>query len=358
MERYYPFEHRNEKKNNDYPAKRSEPVRMPGSTGDGPVRMPGTGKGKRGGNSTLSKVVHKVREGIKEGDRLTLSVSEVKDIGAFVTVHVTGKNGNEEEVKILLPFSEQTHKVKEGERVSVTLYEDKGGRLTATMREPILKDGETGVLKVSAMTQIGAFVDNGTPKEVLVPFHELQHRPDAGDELLVHMYRDKSGRPAASMRVYKFLDRNTEYQEGDTVKAFVYEVNPEMGVFAAVDDHIYCMIPAQEVFEKFSYGDRITARVSKVREDGKLDLLIREKLHLSAGNDGEKILEALKENGGMLPYADRADAQMISGVFGMSKNQFKRALGGLYKKRLVEIDREKDTVRLIVNPEGLAGRKK
>ena len=357
MERYYPFEHKDEKKRNDYPAKREERGGRFGQNdnagSDEHVRMPGIGKGKRGGNSALSKVVHKVREGLKEGDTLELAVTETGDIGAFLTAHVQGKDGKEQEVKMLLPFSEQTRKVAAGDRVKVTLYEDKGGRITATMREPILKDGQTGVLKVSAMTKIGAFVNNGMPKEVLVPFRELQHTPEPGDELLVHMYKDKSGRTAATMRVYDHLDKNGTYKEGDMVKAFVYEINPEMGAFVAVDDHIYGMIPRQEIFEKLSYGDRVSARVQRVRNDGKLDLLIREKLYLSSGNDAEKILAKLSENGGTLPYADKADAAVIAEVFGMSKNQFKRALGGLYKKRLIEIDRETDTVKLIANPKGL-----
>ena len=339
-ERYYPFEHKEEQKRTytEYPAKGGE---------DGAVRFPGAGKGKRGGNSAFSKVVHKVREGLKEGDELELGVTETNEIGAFLTAHVAGKDGNEQEVKMLLPFSEQTGKVAVGDRVKVTLYEDKGGRITATMRKPVLKNGETGVLKVSAMTKIGAFVNNGMPKEVLVPFRELQHTPEPGSEILVHMYKDKSDRIAATMRVYKFLDKNEVYQEGDVVKGFVYEINPDMGAFLAVDDHIYGMIPKQEIYGKLSYGDRVSARVARVRDDGKLDLLIREKLYLSSGNDAEKILQKITENGGELPYADKADASVIAEVFGMSKNQFKRALGSLYKKRLVEIDRETDTVRLI-----------
>jgi len=107
------------------------------------------------------------------------------------------------------------------------------------------------------------------------------------------------------------------------------------------------MIPIRETFRKYSYGEKIEARVSKVREDGKMDLLVRDKLYLSVDTDADAILYELKRNGGFLPYGDRADADFIEETYAMSKNQFKRALGHLFKNKKVEIDRENDTVRLI-----------
>lgn len=335
-ERYYPFEHKTEKKN----------VSTSHESGD--VISSAPGKGRRGGNAAASIVVHsgKTSERAESyaGRRMTLTVIENTEYGSFLKLS--------EEKKVLLPFAEMTERPSAGDEVAVTLYEDKGNRLTATMRKPILNEGETGVLKVAAVTKIGVFADNGMPKQVLIPFRELLHTPGTGDEILVYLYKDKSGREAGTMRVYRHLMRDSGYAEGDRVEGFVYEINEDLGVFVAVDNKYYGLIPKAEYFGNLKYGDRVAARVSKVRSDGKMDLLMREKLYTTADSDANLILTELKKRGGMLPYADRADAEEIKETFSMSKNQFKRALGFLYKKRLIEIDRDNDTVRLIIQFQG------
>lgn len=358
MERFYPFEHRKETEKKPY-EERKETVSGV------------TGKGRRDGNSTSSLVIHsgnvtdrarqinerkeREKDPVKyrkehpghfdaehdlRGKRLALKVQENTEYGSFLETEA-GK-------RILLPFAEQTERPAAGDTVKVSIYEDKGGRLTATMREPLIPVGQTGVLTVAAVTRIGVFADNGMPKQVLIPFREMLHTPEAGENILVYIYLDKSGREAGTMRVYKHLEKDSGYQKDDQVEGFVYEINPELGVFVAVDDRYYGMIPISEVFQELHYGDRVTARVSKVREDGKLDLLLRDKLYTAADRDADKILQALRDEGGVLPYADRADAEMIKECFSMSKNQFKRALGWLYKKRLISIDRDRDTVTLLM----------
>ena len=248
---------------------------------------------------------------------------------------------------VLLPFAEQLGRPQSGTEVRVFFYEDKGGRLAATMRSPILKDGEIGILTVAASTRIGVFLDNGVPKQILLPFKEQLHTPEIGDEVLVWLYQDKSGRQAATMRVYAHLEKHSPYKEDDRVTGFVYEVNPKLGIFVAVDNKYYGLVPINETFKEYSYGDEIEARVASVREDGKLNLLIRDKLYKTVQEDADVILYELKRNNGFLPYGDRADAAFIEETYAMSKNQFKRALGHLYKKRIVELDREADTVRLL-----------
>ena len=281
-----------------------------------------------------------------------VEVLKTSDIGAFVEApdaiinSAYGRklsDGN----SILLPFSEQIGRPVRGDIVRVHFYEDKGGRLAATMRTPILKDGEVGILTVAAVTSIGAFLDNGVPKQILLPFKEQITAPKVGDEVLVWIYSDKSGRQAASMRVYGHLDKHSPYKEDDRVTGFVYEINQKLGIFVAVDNKYYGLVPMAETFKEYEYGDEVEARVAKVRDDGKLDLLIRDKLYKTVNEDAEVILYELKRNNGFLPYGDRADASFIEETYAMSKNQFKRALGHLYKNRIVELDREKDTVRLI-----------
>lgn len=280
-------------------------------------------------------------------------VIKTSDIGAFVEAPdaiINSAYGRKlsDSNSILLPFSEQIGRPVRGDVVKVYFYEDKGGRLAATMRTPILRDGEVGILTVAAVTSIGAFLDNGVPKQVLLPFKEQIVAPKVGDEVLVWIYSDKSGRQAATMRVYGHLDKHSPYKEDDRVTGFVYEINQKLGIFVAVDNKYYGLVPMAEAFKEYEYGDEVEARVAKVREDGKLDLLIRDKLYKTVNEDADVILYELKRNNGFLPYGDRADAAFIEETYAMSKNQFKRALGHLYKNRVVELDREKDTVRLIV----------
>ena len=270
---------------------------------------------------------------------LNLKVIQNTEIGAFLDL------GNNK--KVLLPFAEQTVRPEVGEEITVYLYEDKGGRATATMRKPILKDGDVGILKVAEVTKIGAFLNNGVPKQILVPFREQICTPSEGDDVLVYIYRDKSGRQAATMRVYKFLDNNSPYKVDDKVQGFIYEINPKLGVFVAVDNKYFGMIPISEVYTKYKYGDIVEARVTKVREDGKLDLSGREKAYIAIEQDAEAVMYELKRNNGMLPYADKADAAFIEETYAMSKNQFKRAVGHLFKQKLIMVDREKDTITLL-----------
>lgn len=270
---------------------------------------------------------------------LNLKVIQNTEIGAFLDL------GNNK--KVLLPFAEQTVRPEVGEEITVYLYEDKGGRATATMRKPILKDGDVGILKVAEVTKIGAFLNNGVPKQILVPFREQICTPSEGDDVLVYIYRDKSGRQAATMRVYKFLDNNSPYKVDDKVQGFIYEINPKLGVFVAVDNKYFGMIPISEVYTKYKYGDIVEARVTKVREDGKLDLSGREKAYIAIEQDAEAVMYELKRNNGKLPYADKADAAFIEETYAMSKNQFKRAVGHLFKQKLIMVDREKDTITLL-----------
>ena len=282
----------------------------------------------------------------------TVRIETTSEIGAFVAApEEILKGAYERKVgetgRVLLPFAEQIGRPKKGEIVTVYFYEDKGGRLACTMRTPILKVGEVGILKVAAVTKIGAFLDNGVPKQVLLPFKEQISSPEVGDEVLVWIYDDKSGRQAATMRVYGHLEKHSPYKEDDRVTGFVYEINPKLGIFIAVDNKYYGLVPINEAFKNYEYGDEVEARVAKVREDGKLDLLIRDKLYKTINEDADVILYELRRNNGFLPYGDRADAEFIEETYAMSKNQFKRALGHLYKNRIVELDREKDTITLI-----------
>lgn len=330
--RYYPCDETPAKRNSGY--RQTDAEKKPGT------RRFNEHFAKRNGGCRQrdTEKTSGARQSIDLGGQKELTVIENSAIGSFLSL------GDGQ--KVLLPFSEQTTRPKEGEKVLVTLYQDKGGRLTATMRTPTLKTGELGVLPVADITRVGIFLDNGMPKQLLVPFKEQICTPQKGSPALVYLYRDKSGREAATMRVYRYLSVGAPYQEGDQVSGFVYEVNPALGVFVAVDKRYFGLIPKPEVYGTYRYGETLSCRVLRVREDGKLDLSARDKSYASIEKDAEQVLAEIRKNGGSLPYADRADAALIEEVFRMSKNQFKRAVGNLYRKRLIEVDRKADTICL------------
>ena len=158
-----------------------------------------------------------------------------------------------------------------------------------------------------------------------------------GESYLIGLYVDKSDRLCGTMKVYDFLRTDSSYKKGDTVEGIVFGNNPEYGVFVAVDGKYNAMIPKNEAVKRFHIGDRVKGRVIEVREDGKLNLSIREKGYIQMDIDSAKIMDKLEENNGFLPYHDKSSPEDIRREFGMSKNEFKRAIGRLYKGRRIEI---------------------
>ena len=268
---------------------------------------------------------------IKIGEKQELTVVRQKDFGVFLAE----SEGAEESV--LLPIKQVPEGTGIGSRIRVFLYKDSKDRLIATTNEPKILLGETKTLRVTDVTKIGAFVDMGLEKEVLLPFHEQNHPVRKGEEVLVALYVDKSGRLAATMKVYPYLSAESPYKKEDRVECTVYEINDRIGVFAAVDDKYFGMIPKSEVYREFRLGERIVARVMRVREDGKLDLSTREKAYLQMNQDADMVLKVIDEFAGVLPFNDKARPETIQRTFGLSKNAFKRAVGLLLKEGAIEI---------------------
>ena len=198
--------------------------------------------------------------------------------------------------------------------------------------------GRTAVLKVKDVTKIGAFLDWGLEKDLLLPFREQTGKVYPGDECLVALYLDKSSRLCATMRVYPYLKKNSPYQVNDQVHGRVYELSSNFGAFVAVDDQYSALIPKRESgVQGIRVGDRVQARVSGVKEDGKLDLSIREKAYLQINEDAENVLGIIEEFDGVLPFDDKARPETIQREFGLSKNAFKRAVGRLLKEGRIAI---------------------
>ena len=265
------------------------------------------------------------------GTKKTLMVVKEVEFGVYL--------GNSQE-KVLLPKKQVPEGVEVGDPIEVFLYKDSSDRLIATTNEPKIMLGELAVLNVAATGGIGAFLDWGLEKDLLLPFREQTAPLKKGDQILVALYIDKSQRLCATMKVYERLRTDSPYKVDDQVEGIIYELSDNFGVFVAVDNLYSALIPKREAFGKLRVGDRVKARVVKVKEDGKLDLSVREKAFLQMDADADLIMKRMEEYGGSLPFTDKADPEMIKKEFDLSKNAFKRAIGRLLKEGKIEI-REK-----------------
>lgn len=244
--------------------------------------------------------------------------------------------GNKEE-RVLLPRKQVPKDLEIGDPVEVFLYKDSADRLIATIQEPKITLGEVKALKVADTGKIGAFLNWGLEKDLLLPFKEQTAKVKKGDEVLVSLYIDKSGRLCATMKVYEMLRKDPPYQKDDHVEGIVYETSDRFGVFVAVDDCYSALIPKREAYGDLKVGQRISARVLQVKADGKMDLSVREKAYLQMDEDARKIFERMEASGGSLPFTDKADPERIRQEFDMSKNAFKRAVGRLLKAGKIKI---------------------
>lgn len=269
-------------------------------------------------------------------------------------VYLAEKNDAGPGERVLLPAKEVPEDTQIGEPLQVFIYRDSEDRLIATMEKPYLEVGEVGALRVREVTKIGAFLDWGMPKDLLLPFREMTFAGSrkaalasrknhlvpgdlrAGDEVLVALYEDRTGRLAATMRIYPYLRTDSPYIRGMRVRGRVYQIEQDFGAFVAVDDTYSGLIPKREGTEGLKVGDVIEARVTAVKEDGKLDLATREKAYIQIEKDAEKILDIIRRRyGGELPFDDSASPAEIREVFGLTKAAFKRAVGRLYKERKI-----------------------
>lgn len=273
---------------------------------------------------------------IKIGKKQKLTIVKKVDFGVYLAD--VSENGEE---KVLLPAKQVPEQAQVNDELTVFVYRDSGDRLIATTREPLLEVGGTALLTVKEVGKFGAFLDWGLEKDLLLPFREQTVPVKAGDRCLVLLYVDKSSRLCATMKVYSHLRTDSPYHKDDKVEGTVYEINPRFGIFVAVDNCYSALIPRREPAEGIHLGDRICARVTEVKEDGKLSLSLREKAYIQINTDAQKLLELLSEAGGRLAIGDKSDPELIRSITGMSKNEFKRAAGNLYKQKLVVIEAER-----------------
>ena len=268
----------------------------------------------------------------KIGEIQKLKAIKKVDFGIYLSEE------NDEE-RILLPRRQVPEGLSINDEIEVFVYRDSDDRLIATVNRPKLTLNNLGLLEVVSVTKIGAFLDWGLERDLFLPYAQQTRQLHAGENVLVNLYIDKSKRLAATMKVYKLLDRESPYHTGDMVTGTPYEINDRLGVFVAVDNRYSAIISKNELFgEEVCLGIPVSLRVTKVRDDGQLNLCIRQKAYLQMEPDMEKILNLISENGGVLPFGEKSDPETIKRYTGMSKNEFKRAVGHLYKERRVKIE--------------------
>lgn len=291
-------------------------------------------------------LVHGQRKGnghkmIKLGEKQELTLVKKVEFG----VYLADKADNPEE-KVLLPIKQVPEGAEIGDSIEVFVYRDSKDRLIATTNEPKVTLGKTARLRVAQVGRIGAFLDWGLEKELFLPFKEQTKQVNEGEECIAALYIDKSDRLCATMKVYHYLRTDSDYKKDDRVEGLVYEISKNFGAFVAVDDIYSGLIPVKEMYGDIQVGDVVNARVTAVKEDGKLDLSIREKAYLQIEKDAQKVMEIIESYDGILPFNDKASPETIKGETQMSKNEFKRAVGYLLKNRKVIIDENSIRINL------------
>jgi predicted RNA-binding protein (virulence factor B family) len=246
--------------------------------------------------------------------------------------------------EILLPHgsTEQLHAV--GDTLDAFLYKDSDDRLIATTKSPLAQVGDITSLKVVALTPVGAFLDWGLEKDLLVPFAEQATQMVEGQKYLVLVYIDVSGRIVASSKLDKRLDREPAfYQEQQQVNLVICD-HTDIGYKAAVNAMHWGVLYRNEVFKELRIGQKMVGYINRVRDDGKIDLLLEKPGYVKNDELGNKIIVFLKQNNGVSHISDKSSPEIISRLFGVSKKKFKQSIGALYKSGQILLS--KDGIRL------------
>ncbi|MBE6015006.1 MAG: RNA-binding protein [Lachnospiraceae bacterium] len=242
------------------------------------------------------------------------------------------------EDKVLLPVKQVPEGLAVGDELEVFLYRDSKDRIICTVNEPLITVGTPAILEVADVGRNGAFVSCGLERDILLPFKEQTYKVKKGDKVLVALYTDKSNRLCTTMKVYDYLKKESPYKKDDKVTGFVYDISDRFGVYVAVDEIYSGRIPPREYDERLSYGQIITARVSKLLPDGKMDLSMRKKAYKQMEDDVDLIVNLLIERGGFLGLHDKSSPEDIKKVTHLSKNAYKRAVGRLLKENKITIE--------------------
>ena len=268
----------------------------------------------------------------------TLRVVKEVDFGMYLDGGIEGE--------ILLPRRYIPEGCRPGDELKVFIYLDQEERLIATTQKPLVQVGEFACLKVAWVNQYGAFLDWGLMKDLFVPFREQKTKMGVGKRYVVHAHLDEeSYRIVASAKVERYLSKErAPYEPGEKVNVLVWQ-KTDLG-FKVIIEHQYAgLLYEREIFQSLHVGLKTQAYIKKVREDGKIDLSIRKPGQAGVKDFVTVLLEHIRSNGGRLLLTDKSPAEEIYALFGVSKKTFKKAVGDLYKKRLVTL--QEDGIRLV-----------
>jgi predicted RNA-binding protein (virulence factor B family) len=253
----------------------------------------------------------------------------------------------QDEGEILLPRKDVPHDTQVGDRLHVFIYRDSDDRLIATTKRPLVQVGEAAYLKVKQQNNVGTFMDWGLPKDLLVPFNEQAWPMNEGRNVVIYCYLDENtNRIAGTTKFHRHLseDGRNVYQEGDAVKGMV-AAQTELGYKIILNNTHIGLLYKNEVFKPMRFGHELKVFIKQIREDGRIDLSIAASNQDVRDELEEKIMAYLKAHDGISRITDKSPPNVIYDTFYASKANFKRALGRLYKKRLVSLD--KTQVRLL-----------
>jgi len=278
---------------------------------------------------------------VKIGKICKLEVVKFTESGAYLDGGPYGE--------ILLPNRYVAKDLKEEDEIDVFISFDSEDRIVATTDCPITMVGEFGYLKCVAVSDFGAFLDWGLPKDLFVPFREQTVKMEEGKSYLVRVYvDDKTGRIAASAKINRFLNsEEVSYTVGEEVNLIISN-KTDLGYNAIIQERHLGILYFNEIFKPIQTGDKVKGYIKKLRDDGKIDLSLEVQGYDKVDPVSDEILEKLKTVSGFLPLSDKSDPEMIKAALGISKKTFKKAIGALYKNKQITI--EEDGIRLVENP--------
>lgn len=271
---------------------------------------------------------------MKIAEKNVLIVSRLVDFGAYLV--------DEDGKEVLLPGRYISKPLKVGAEVSVVVYTDSEDRIVASTDMPLAFAGEFAFLDVVDVGPLGAFLDWGLPKDLLVPYKEQKSRMIKGGRYLVYIYVDKAtGRPVASAKIGRFLGKKSaEYADGEKVEALVFERN-DIGYRCIVNNSHAGILYVDQVYKPLKVGDRLTAYVRRVRPDGKLDLSVGGRADVRTAALAKRIVSEIHSSGGSLGISDKSEPAEIALRFNCSKKDFKKAVGHLLKAGEISMSSDK-----------------
>jgi predicted RNA-binding protein (virulence factor B family) len=242
--------------------------------------------------------------------------------------------------EILLPVRYVPENYIVGDEIKVFIYRDSEDRIIATTEKPYVMVGEFACLKVVSVTQNGAFLDWGLPKDLLVPFSEQIHEMEEDKRYVVGVYVDEaSDRIVASARLDDFLydESEDDFEVGEEVSLFVANKS-DLGYKLIVNNSHWGLLHHQEVIRDLKRGEKLTGFIKNIREDGKIDLCLHQRPSEKTGDVSDMIMKLLRKEGGFITVMDKSPPEEIRALFGVSKGKFKKAVGALYKKRIITLE--------------------